>query len=50
VEPPATADSRPHMAALDHSNVGQLEGCGSASRQPSPTWPDGLTTCLIDEA
>jgi hypothetical protein len=50
VEPPAAADSRPHMAALDHSNVGQLEGCGSASRQPSPTWPDGLTTCLIDEA
>lgn len=50
VDPPAMADSRPHMPALDHSKVGQPEGCGSASRQPSPTWPDGLTTCLIEEA
>lgn len=50
VDPPATADSRPHMVVLDHSDVGQPEGCGSANRQPSPTWPDGLTTCLIDEA
>lgn len=50
VEPPAMADSRPHMAALDHSEVGQPEGCGSANRQPNPTWPDGLTTCLIEEA
>lgn len=50
VDPPAMADRRPRLAALEHSEVGRPGGCGSASRQRSPTWPDGLTACLIDEA